>query len=95
MKSINREIVMLLIMCAVFGSLLGYWLGTTRRGYVTMAVVSIASAAVQIGHLFTSSDRSSMTMLPLVIGTIVVAFMLAGALARRSSHDPSGARNQP
>lgn len=79
---------MLLIMFAVVGAVLGYRLGTTRRGYVTMAVVSISSAALQIGHLFTSRDRSYMTMLPLVIGTIVVAFMLCGALARRSFHDP-------
>ena len=82
---------MLLIIFAVLGALLGYRLGTTRRGYVTMAVVSIGSAALQLGHLFTTSDRSSMTMLPLVIGTIVVASMLCGALARRSSPDPSKA----
>jgi ABC-type uncharacterized transport system permease subunit len=80
---------MVLLMFAVSGALLGYWLGTTRRGYVTMAVVSIGSAAVQIGHLLTSTDRSWMTMLPLVIGTVVVAFMLAGALVRRTPHQPS------
>jgi len=74
---------MVLLMFALSGALLGYWLGTTRRGYVTMAAVSIGSAALQIGHLLTSSDRSWMTMLPLVVGTVVVAFMLVGALARR------------
>jgi hypothetical protein len=69
---------MLLIIFAVFGLLLGYRLGTTRREYVTIAMVSIGSAALQMGHLLTSSDRSSLTMLPLVIGTIVVTFMLCG-----------------
>ena len=80
---------MLLILFALLGSFLGYRLGTTPRGYVTMAVVSISSAVLQIAHLFTSSDRSSMTMLPLVVGTIVVAFMLGGALVRRRAHEPS------
>ncbi len=81
---------MLLLMFAVSGALLGYWLGTTPRGYVTMAAVSIGSGALQIGHLLTASDRSWMTMLPLVIGTVTVAFMLAGAWVRgRARHSPS------
>ena len=80
---------MVLLMFALSGALLGYWLGTTRRGYVTMAAVSIGSAAVQIGHLLTSTDRSWMTMLPLVVGTVVVAFMLIGALAGGRAHSPS------
>lgn len=81
---------MVLLMFALSGALLGYWLGTTRRGFVTMAAVSIGSAALQIGHLLTASDRSWMTMLPLVIGTVVVAFMLIGALAsRRAPQSPS------
>jgi uncharacterized membrane protein (UPF0136 family) len=81
---------MVLLMFAVAGGLLGYWLGTTRRGYVTMAGVSIGSAALQIGHLLTTTDRSWMTMLPLVVGTVVVAFMLIGALARRRApHSPT------
>jgi hypothetical protein len=80
---------MLLILFAVVGAILGYRLGTTRRGYVTIAVVSITSAILQVGHLLTSSERSSMTMLPLVIGTIIVASMLGGALARRNAASPS------
>lgn len=82
---------MLLLMFAVAGAVLGYRLGTTRRGYVTMAGVSISSAGVQIGHLVSTSDRSWMTMLPLVIGTVVVAFMLVGALVRWRFADPPSA----
>jgi hypothetical protein len=82
---------MVLLRFGVLGALLGYRLGTGRQGFVTMALVSISSAALQIGHLFATSDRSSMTMLPLVIGTILVASMLAGALARPTSRDPSKA----
>lgn len=73
---------MVLLIFALSGAILGYRLGMTRRGYVTMAGVSISSATLQIGHLLTTSDRSWMTMLPLVIGTVVVAFMLLGALVR-------------
>jgi hypothetical protein len=77
---------MVLLICVALGAFVGYRLGPSRRGFVTVALVSIGSAAVQIGHLFATTERSSMTMLPLVVGTILVASMLAGALARwRSS----------
>lgn len=82
---------MVLLMFAVLGAFLGQRLGTGRQGFVTMALVSISAATVQLGHLFATSERASMTMLPLVVGTIVVASMLAGALARRRSSDPSSA----
>jgi hypothetical protein len=80
---------MVLLICAVVGAIVGYRLGTSRLGFVTVALVSIGSAAVQIGHLFATAERSSMTMLPLVVGTILVASMLGGALARRTSGDSS------
>ena len=82
---------MALLMFAVLGAFAGYRLGPGRQGFVTMALVSIGAAALQIGHLFATSDRSSMTMLPLVVGTILVASMLAGALARRRPSHPSKA----
>lgn len=75
---------MVMLMCAVTGAFVGYRLGPGRHGFVTLALFSIGSAAVQIGHLLATVERSSMTMLPLVVGTIFVASMLAGALARRS-----------
>jgi hypothetical protein len=87
----EKEFVMVLLMFAVAGGLLGYWLGTTRRGYVTVAAVSIGSAALQIGHLLRTSDRSSMTMLPLVVGTVVVASMLIGGLAKRRAPQSTSA----
>jgi hypothetical protein len=77
--------VMVLLICAVLGAFVGYRLGPGRHRFLTVALVSSGSAAVQIFHLFATAERSSMTMLPLVVGTIVVASMLAGALARRTS----------
>ena len=82
---------MVLLIVAALGAILGYRLGAGRRGFVTMAMVSISTAALQLGHLFTTADRSSMTMLPLVVGTILVASMLAGALARHAPPGPSKA----
>lgn len=73
---------MVLLLGAVLGAFVGYRLGPGRNGFVMVALVSIGSAAVQIGHLVATTERSSMTMLPLVVGTILVASMLAGALAR-------------
>ena len=77
---------MLLLLFGGVGFLLGYRLGITRRGQVAIAVVSIGAAAVQVGHLVTTVDRSWMTMLPLVVGAVIVASMLLGGLARRPSH---------
>jgi hypothetical protein len=78
---------MVLILFAVLGLVLGYRLGMTRRGFVVMATAAVGGTVLQIGHLLTSSDRSSMTMLPLVVGAIVVASMVIGSLARRTATD--------
>ena len=75
---------MVLLICAVLGAFVGYRLGPSRLGFVTVALVSIGTAAVQIGHLLATTERSSMTMLPLVAGTILVASMLVGGLARQA-----------
>jgi hypothetical protein len=56
---------MTLIVFAAVGLILGYVLGTSRRGFATMATVSI--------------------------GSVVVAFMLLGALVRNRSRDHSHA----
>ena len=78
---------MVLVLFAVLGFGLGYRLGTTRRGFVTMAATAVGSAVLQIGHLLTTSERSWMTMLPMVIGAVVVASMLFGALVQRAAPD--------
>jgi hypothetical protein len=82
---------MLLLMVAAIGFIVGRQLGAGRRGFVTMAVVSIGTAVVQITHLAITSDRSAMTMLPLVIGTVVVAGMLLGAFVRRPKQSSTAA----
>ena len=82
---------MTLLLFAALGFVLGYRLGITRRGFLTLGAVSLVASAVQVGHLATTSDRSWMTMGPLVVGTVVVASMLLGALARRTSRPSSTA----
>ena len=75
---------MVLVMFAVLGFLVGYRLEMTRAGYVTMALTSVGCSAGQILHLFITRNREAMTLLPLVIGLIIVMFMLMGALVRRA-----------
>ncbi len=71
---------MVLILIAVLGFLLGKRQGVSRSGYVTVAAISFGAAVLQIVHLALTTNRSSMTMLPIVAGAIFVAGMLAGAL---------------
>ena len=82
---------MVLLLVAALGGFVGYRLSTGRSGFVTLAAVSIGTSIVQVGHLMTVSDRSAMTMLPLVVGTVIVASMLLGALVRRTARPSSAA----
>jgi hypothetical protein len=80
---------MLLLIFAAIGFFLGRQLGMTSRGFVTIGMVSIGATGLQIAHLATATDRSMMTMLPIVVGAVVVAAMLLGALVRRPSQSSS------
>ena len=82
---------MVLLLAAALGCFIGFRLGTSRGGFVTLAAISLGTSAVQIGHLMTTSDRSAMTLLPLVVGTVVVVSMLLGALAPRTTRRSSAA----
>jgi len=82
---------MLLLLFAALGFGLGRWLGIGRRGFVALAVVSVGTSVFQVVHLAMSTDRTSMTMLPLVVGTLVIVGMVAGALARKSSRPSTAA----
>ena len=82
---------MLLLVFAGLGFVFGYWLGIARRGFVGLGAVSILTSVVQVVHLVTTTDRTRLTMLPLVVGTIVVAAMLAGGLVRAASRPSSAA----
>ena len=73
---------MFLIIFAVVGFLVGFRLGMTRAGYVTMALTSAAFFASEIVHVFTTANRAALTMLPMVIGLILVGLMLIGASVR-------------
>jgi hypothetical protein len=76
---------MALILIAVFGFLLGKRLGVSRSGYITLALISFGAAVLQIVHLALTSNRSSMTLLPIIVGALFVAGMLAGALRNTNS----------
>jgi ABC-type multidrug transport system permease subunit len=75
----------LLLIFAAIGFFLGRQLGMTPRGFVTISMVSIGATGLQIAHLATAANRSALTMLPIVVGAVVVATMLLGALVRRPS----------
>jgi hypothetical protein len=79
----------LLLICAGMGFFLGRWLGMAPRGVATMGAASIGAIGLQIAHVATTVDRADMTLLPIVIGAVVVASMLVGGLTRRAS--PSAA----
>ena len=66
----------------MIGFFVGYRLEMTRGGYVTMALTAVGSSAGQIIHLVITKSREAMTMLPLVVGLVLVLCMLLGALVR-------------
>ena len=71
-----------LILFSVIGFFVGYRLEMTRAGYVTMALTTVGFSTGQIVHLFITKTREAMTMLPLLVGLVLVLFMLLGALVR-------------
>ena len=73
---------MVLILFAVIGFVVGYRLEMRRAGYVTMALTTVAFSVGQIAHLLITKSREAMTMLPLIVGLVLVLFMLLGALTR-------------
>ena len=73
---------MVLVLFAVTGFLVGYWLEMSRAGYITTVLTTVGFSVAQIVHLFLTKNREAMTMLPLVVGLVVVLFMLFGALTR-------------
>lgn len=82
---------MVLVLFAVLGFLAGWRLGPNRQGFLAVAAISIMTAVVQIGHLLVTADRSQMTMLPLVLGTVLVAGLLVGALVQEAPRKPNAA----
>jgi uncharacterized membrane protein len=82
---------MFFALLAVIGFFVGYRLAMSRAGYVTMALVTVAFSVGQLVHLFLTKNREAMTMLPLVIGVVLVLFMLLGALTRLSVRRRSNA----
>jgi CHASE2 domain-containing sensor protein len=82
---------MVLLVVAVLGFFAGWRLGPNRQGFLAVAAISIVTAVVQISHLLITVDRSQMTMLPLVVGTLLVTGLLVGALARRAPRNPDAA----
>ena len=70
---------MVLMMFAVIGSALGYRLHTSLAGYAALAVMAVVFPAIQIALVLLVRDRSTLTLLPLVIGVIMVVSTIAGA----------------
>ena len=78
---------MVLIVFAVIGFFVGCRLEMTRAGYVTLALTAVGFSAGQIVHLLITKSREAMTMLPLIVGLVLVLFMLLGALVRLAIRD--------
>ena len=73
---------MVLVLFAVIGFFVGYRLEMSRAGYVTMALTTVGFSVGQIVHVLITKSREAITMLPLVVGLVLVLFMLIGALVR-------------
>ena len=73
---------MALLLFAMIGFAVGYWLEMSRAGYVTLALTAVGSAAAQFALLFATKNREAMTMLPLLVGVVIALFMLVGAVSR-------------
>ena len=73
---------MVLVLFAVVGFSVGYWLEMSRAGYVTMSLTAVAFSAGQIALLLLTSRRDLVTILPLIIGLLLTSFMLFGSLVR-------------
>ena len=76
---------MVLLLLALLSILLGYSLGMTRRGFITMVATAMVAATLQVVHFLTNGDRSTMTLAPLLIGLVSIAFTLAGAFLHRTA----------
>ena len=72
---------MALIMFAALGCALGYRLHTTTSGYAALAAMAVFFPVLQIALVVFVRDRASLTLLPLVIGVVMVLSTLAGAAA--------------
>lgn len=73
---------MSLALFAVIGFFVGYRLEMSRAGYITIAVTTMGFSVGQIVHVLITKSPEAITMLPLVVGLILVLFMLIGALVR-------------
>ena len=82
---------MVLLIFAVIGLLVGYRLGMTRAGYITLALTTFGFSVGQIVLLFATRSRDAMTMLPLVLGATLVLSMFLGALLRLAIRDKAKA----
>ena len=77
---------MAFVLLAIIGFMVGYHLEMTRTGYVTMALTAVGSSISQITHLLVTKSPESITLLPFVIGSILVLFMLIGAIVKIGGH---------
>jgi hypothetical protein len=73
---------MVLVLFAVIGFLVGYWLEMSRAGYVTMALTSMGFSVGQFVQFSLAQTRSAIKLWPLEVGLLLVLFMVLGALAR-------------
>jgi hypothetical protein len=66
-------------MFAALGCALGYRFHTTRAGYAALALMALLFPLLQIADVILVPDRNAQTMLPLLLGVIMVLFTIVGA----------------
>jgi hypothetical protein len=73
---------MVLVLVAVVGLLIGFWLGMSRAGYVTTALTSVGFSVGQFVQISIAQTRNAISLWPLETGLVLVLCMLLGALVR-------------
>jgi hypothetical protein len=73
---------MVLLLFAALGCGLGYHYHTTRTGYAVLAMIALLFPLLQIADVVFVRERSAQTMLPLIIGMIMVLSTILGAGTR-------------
>jgi hypothetical protein len=77
---------MLILFVAAAGLLIGRSMRTLRGALVAMAIGTTVSVAAQIAHVALSRTLEFVTLLPLVLGLVLVLCVFAGVVSRQARH---------
>jgi hypothetical protein len=75
---------MVLVLVAAIGCFVGYRMGITRAGYVTISFTIIAFSAGQTVYWLLARSPETVTMMPIIVGLDLALFMVLGGLLRQA-----------